>query len=103
MNRYCQLFFYTLFFNFTLHAQHNISLDLQKANPVSQKEMPVKEKLSIHQEYLLKAIKAKSQTQQFFGFIYLYNGPLYNQDYPAVAKNVIEAENIAIASGNKSC
>lgn len=84
-------------------AQTDIKKELRIANPVKPSDtFSFSKKLGIHEKYLSDAIAAKDKKRQFYGNIFQWSDFFNQSNYPAAIKSVLQAEKIALESGNRS-
>ena len=84
-------------------SQANFHDKLAQEDPVSiDEELNPKEKFQLHEKYLKEAIKLNDTLEQILGHIYLYQDQLEEANYEEASSYILEAEEIALAKGNKS-
>lgn len=94
--------FMSAFVVFRSNGQVSFKDSLIRSNPVpSGINYSFKEKINAHRDYLEKAIFQQKQLEQLFGHIYLFSDYTIALDYSEASRHLLEAEQVARASGRK--
>jgi tetratricopeptide (TPR) repeat protein len=94
-------FFVCLLYACSCFAQSNFSEGYEKANPApAASTLSLEEKVKMHEDFLAAAVGRKDVLSQLYGNLFLFVDYGRAQDYEKANHYLLEAEGIAISSGN---